>query len=288
MEKSNIVYLNDKFLPIDEAKIPVLDRGFIFGDGVYEVIPVYTGRLFRLEHHLDRLGRSLEGIKLDNPLVNDEWQEILEELVKRNGGGDQSVYLQITRGVAKRDHAFPENVEPTIFAMSNPMGEVDPELRNGVSCVTVEDFRWKMCHIKSIALLPNILLRQQAIDQGAIEAIMLRDGNVTEGAATNVFISKGNTIFTPPKSNLLLPGITRDLVVELCHEHNISCEERDISESELRSADEIWLSSSTKEVIPVTQLDGLPVGEGKPGPLWQKVLELYQEYKKEVRAGKAQ
>lgn len=288
MEKNNIVYLNDQFLPIDEAKVSVLDRGFIFGDGVYEVIPVYTGRLFRLEHHLDRLGRSLEGIRLDNPLVHDEWQEILEELVKRNGGGDQSVYLQITRGVAKREHAFPENVEPTIFAMSNPMGEVDPKLRKGVTTVTVEDFRWKMCHIKSIALLPNILLRQQAIDQGATEAIMLRDGQVTEGAATNVFIVKGDTIITPAKSNLLLPGITRDLVVELCHKHAIPCEERDITEAELRSADEVWLSSSTKEVIPVTLLDGLPVGEGKPGPLWKKVLDLYQEYKKAVCAGKAQ
>jgi D-alanine transaminase len=288
MEKNSIVYLNGQFLPIDEAKVSVLDRGFVFGDGIYEVIPVYSGRLFRLEHHLERLDRSLEGIRLSNPLVPDEWSEILHELVTKNGRSDQSIYLQITRGVAKRDHAFPVNVEPTIFAMSNPMGEVDPELRKGVTAVTVEDFRWKLCHIKSIALLPNILLRQQAIDQGAVEAIMLRDGQVTEGAATNVFIVHNNTVITPPKSNLLLPGITRDLVVELCNKHAIACEERDISEAELRSADEVWLSSSTKEVIPVTTLDGKPVGVGQPGPVWENILALYQEYKKAVRAGKEQ
>lgn len=288
MEKNSIVYLNGQFLPIDEAKVSVLDRGFVFGDGIYEVIPVYSGRLFRLEHHLERLDRSLEGIRLSNPLVPDEWSEILHELVTKNGRSDQSIYLQITRGVAKRDHAFPVNVEPTVFAMSNPMGEVDPELRKGVTAVTVEDFRWKLCHIKSIALLPNILLRQQAIDQGAVEAIMLRDGQVTEGAATNVFIVHNNTVITPPKSNLLLPGITRDLVVELCNKHAIACEERDISEAELRSADEVWLSSSTKEVIPVTTLDGKPVGVGQPGPVWENILALYQEYKKAVRAGKEQ
>lgn len=288
MDNNSIVYLNGQFLPIDEAKVSVLDRGFVFGDGVYEVIPVYTGRLFRLEHHLDRLDSSLEGIRLENPLVHDEWSEILHELVKRNGRSDQSVYLQITRGVAKRDHAFPQNVEPTVFAMSNPIGEVDPELRKGVAAVTVEDFRWKLCHIKSIALLPNILLRQQAVDQDAVEAIMLRDGEVTEGAATNVFIVSNNTVITPPKSNLLLPGITRDLVVELCNKHAIACEERIISEAELRSANEIWLSSSTKEVIPVITLDGEAVGNGEPGPVWENVLALYQEYKKAVRAGKEQ
>lgn len=286
MAQHDIVYLNGQFLPLHEAKIPVLDRGFIFGDGIYEVIPVYNGRLFRLEHHLDRLDHSLEGIRLDNPLAHDQWKGILVDLVERNGSGDQSVYLQITRGVAKRDHAFPVNVEPTIFAMSNPMGEVDPKLLQGVSAVTVEDFRWKMCHIKSIALLPNILLRQQAIDQGAVEAIMLRDERVTEGAATNVFMVSNGTIVTPPKSNLLLPGITRDLVVELCEKHAIPFEERDIPEEELRRADEIWLTSSTKEVIPVTRLDGNPVGNGKPGPVWERMIGLYQEYKKALREGR--
>jgi D-alanine transaminase len=286
MNDKNIVYLNGQFLPAAEAKISVLDRGFIFGDGVYEVIPVYNGELFRLRHHLERLQNSLQGIRLENPLAHKEWVEILQRLVKENGDGDQSVYLQITRGVAKRDHAFPKNVAPTIFAMSEAVAEVPPELRQGVATVTVDDFRWKMCHIKSIALLPNILLRQQAIDKGATEAIMLRDGEVTEGSATNVFIVRDGTAITPPKSNLLLPGITRDLVVELCRKHKLPCAERAISEAELRGADEVWLTSSTKEIIPVTQVDERPIGNGKPGPMWAKLLELYQEYKKAVRAGR--
>lgn len=279
------VYLNGDFLPASEAKVSVLDRGFVFGDGVYEVIPVYAGRLFRLEHHLERLDNSLNGIRLENPLPHAQWAECLEELIRRNGGGDQSVYLQITRGVAKRDHAFPDQVQPTVFAMSNPMPEVSPELRRGVDAITLEDFRWKMCHIKSIALLPNILLRQQAIDQGATEAIMLREGQVTEGAATNVFIVQDGTVLTPPKSNLLLPGITRDLVVELCHKHGLPCEERAITEEELREADEIWLTSSTKEIIPVTRLDAEPVGKGRPGPVWEQALGHYQVYKQALREG---
>lgn len=280
------VYLNGDFLPASEAKVSVLDRGFVFGDGVYEVIPVYAGRLFRLEHHLERLDNSLNGIRLENPLPHAQWAKCLEELIRRNGGGDQSVYLQITRGVAKRDHAFPDQVQPTVFAMSNPMPEVSPELRRGVDAITLEDFRWKMCHIKSIALLPNILLRQQAIDQGATEAIMLREGQVTEGAATNVFIVQGGTVITPPKSNLLLPGITRDLVVELCHKHGLPCEERAITEEELREADEIWLTSSTKEIIPVTRLDAEPVGKGRAGPVWEQTLGHYQVYKQALREGR--
>ena len=285
MNDKKIVYLNGQFLPAEHAKISVLDRGFIFGDGVYEVIPVYSGRLFRLQHHLKRLQNSLDGIRLKNPLPLDKWVELLERLVKENDGGDQSVYLQVTRGVAKRDHAFPKNVEPTVFAMCDRVGEVPPELRQGVAAVTVDDLRWKMCHIKSIALLPNILLRQQALDMGATEAIMIRDGEVTEGAATNVFIVRDATVATPPKSNLLLPGITRDLVVELCRKHKLPCEERTITDSELRNAEEVWLTSSTKEVIPVIRLDERPVGKGKPGPMWAQILRLYQEYKMTLRAG---
>ena len=286
-DTASMVYLNGEFLPADEARVSVLDRGFIFGDGVYEVIPAYAGRLFRLKHHLDRLDNSLNAIRIDNPLPHEQWEQCLNELLEKNGGGDQSVYLQITRGVAKRDHAFPKNVQPTLFAMTSPMGEVPPELRQGVEAITLEDFRWKMCHIKSIALLPNILLRQQAVDQGAAEAIMLRDGEVTEGAATNVFIVQKGTALTPPKSNLLLPGITRDLVVELCQQHGLPCEERAISEEELRSADEVWLTSSTKEIIPVTRLDGQPVGSGRPGPVWEQALGYYQDYKQALREGLA-
>ncbi len=284
----SIVYLNGDFMPADEAMIPVLDRGFIFGDGVYEVIPVYSGRLFRLEHHLERLENSLAGIRLAPPRSRDEWREILESLVEKNGDGDQSVYLQVTRGVAKRDHGFPPEAEPTVFAMSNPMADPSATLHEGIEAITVEDIRWKLCHIKSIALLPNILLRQQAIDAGAGEAILLRDGEVTEGAAANIFIVKDGVVITPPKSNLLLPGITRDLVVEICHANAIPCEERAVSEAELRDADEVWISSSTKEVVPVTKLDGKAVATGKPGPLWRQMLTLYQDYKQAVREGRAE
>ncbi len=284
----SIVYLNGDFMPADEAMIPVLDRGFIFGDGVYEVIPVYSGRLFRLEHHLERLENSLAGIRLAPPRSRGEWREILESLVEKNGDGDQSVYLQVTRGVAKRDHGFPPEAEPTVFAMSNPMADPSATLHEGIEAITVEDIRWKLCHIKSIALLPNILLRQQAIDAGAGEAILLRDGEVTEGAAANIFIVKDGVVTTPPKSNLLLPGITRDLVVEICHANAIPCEERAVSEAELRDADEVWISSSTKEVVPVTKLDGKAVATGKPGPLWRQMLTLYQDYKQAVREGRAE
>ncbi|WP_303902164.1 D-amino acid aminotransferase [Thiohalomonas denitrificans] len=285
---TDTVFLNGDFLPADEACISVLDRGFMFGDGVYEVIPVYGGRLFRLEHHLDRLDHSLDGIRLENPLPHSRWQSVLEELVRYNGGGDQSLYLQVTRGPARRDHAFPRNVNPTVFAMSSPLAAPSPELHKGISAVTLEDIRWKLCNIKAIALLPNILLRQQALDQGSAEAIMTRDGEVTEGAAANIFMVRNGTVITPPKSNLLLPGITRDLVVELCAHHGLPCEERPIEAAELRDADELWVTSSTKEVVPVTRLDGVPVGNGRPGPVWERMVELYQAYKEAFRRGEVE
>jgi len=285
-ERADTVYLNGDYLPAAEARISVLDRGFIFGDGIYEVIPVYGGRLFRLAHHLERLDHSLDGIRLANPLSHQRWQAILEELVRRNGGGDQSLYLQLTRGVADRDHRFPVGTEPTVFAMSTPLEPVDPELLAGVAAMTVEDIRWKWCNIKTIALLPNILMRQQAIDAGATEALMLREGYVTEGTASNIFIVTGATVVTPPKNNLLLPGITRDLVVELCRSNGVSCLEEPVSEEQLRRADEIWLTSSTREILPVTRLDGEVVGDGTPGPLWLKLIGLYQDYKQAFREGR--
>ncbi len=287
MDVSATVYLNGEFLPAEEARVSVLDRGFIFADGVYEVIPVYNGRPLRLEHHLGRLDHSLQGIRIEPPLPHPQWKGIIEALIRCNGGGDLSLYLQITRGVAARDHRFPDHATPTVFAMTSPMEAVAPQLLAGVSAITVEDIRWQLCHIKSIALLPNILLRQQAVEQGASEAILLRDGLVTEGAATNVFMVHKGTVITPPKSNLLLPGITRDLVVELCRRHHIPCEEQAISAEQLRDADEVWLTSSTKEVLPVTRLDEVPVGSGQPGPLWRQLLTLYQDYKQALRDGQA-
>ena len=283
-----IVYLNGVFMPIDEASVSVLDRGFLFGDGVYEVIPVYGGHLLRLTKHLQRLQNSLDGIRLKNPLSMTEWRDMLQHLVRRNEGVDQSVYLQVTRGVApKRDHRFPADVIPTVFAMSNPLAPVSRDaLHAGTTAITLDDIRWRVCNVKATALLANTLLRQQASDRDAGEAILLRDGLVTEGSASNVFIVTDDMIITPPTSPLLLPGITRDLVLELARAHDIVKAERNISERELRQADEIWITSSTREIVPVLKLDGQPVGNGQPGPIWQKMIDIYQNYKQQLRDGK--
>ncbi|MGD8558795.1 MAG: D-amino-acid transaminase [Gammaproteobacteria bacterium] len=278
------VYLNGEFLPDNAACVSVLDRGFIFGDGVYEVIPAYQGNLFRLNEHLARLQNSLDAIRIKNPYTNDQWQNMLAELVTKNGGGDLSVYLQVTRGSAQRDHALPANVEPTVFAMANPLQPPKPQdLQNGIKAITTVDDRWLNCHIKAISLLPNVLLRQKAIDAGATEAILLRNGEATEGAASNLFIVENNVLITPPNGPCLLPGITRDVILELAQKAHISCKEAPISEQQLREADEIWITSSTKEIMPVTSLDNEPVGNGKPGPLWHQVVELFQQFKESMR-----
>lgn len=275
------VYLNGDYLPLEQATISPLDRGFIFGDGVYEVIPVYGGRLFRLEEHLLRLDGSLAGIRLAAPHTHAEWTRILTGLVERNHGGDQSVYLQITRGAAKRDHAFPRDCPPTVFVMSSPLAPVPAEIRqSGIAAITLPDIRWQYCHLKTIALLPNILLRQQALDSGAAEAILIRDGEATEGAASNLFIVKDGALLTPPKGPRLLPGITRDLIMELAAQHRVPQREATITADDLAQADEVWLSSSTKEILPVTRLDDRPVGNGRPGPLWQRMIAWYQDYKR--------
>ncbi len=280
------VFLNGRFMPESEASVSPLDRGFLFGDGVYEVIPAYGRRLFRLEEHLRRLGQSLDGVRIKHPWNDQHWGEILHELVSRNGEEDQSVYLQVTRGVARRDHAFPKGVQPTVFAMTSPLVPVPAEIRaNGVAAITLDDIRWEYCNLKTIALLPNVLLRQQAIDNGAAEAILIRNGEVTEGAASNVFAVLNGTMFTPPHGPRLLPGITRDLVLEIARDAGIPCEERSLAPAELTAAEEVWLTSSTREILPVTQLNGNPVGSGKPGPLWTRMIALYQDYKRAYRAG---
>lgn len=278
------VFLNGEYLPLSEAKVSVLDRGFVFGDGVYEVIPAYGGRLFRFDEHMHRLQDSLDAIRLSNPYRDAQWQEILTTLLKPNSTADQSVYLQLTRGVAPRDHGFPQAVPATVFAMANPLPAADnTQLQQGIEAVSLPDSRWQHCNIKSIALLANILLRQQAMDENATEAILIRDGQVTEGAASNVFIVDQGIIKTPIKDHHLLPGITRDLVVELAHDSQLACEETTISENELLNADEIWLTSSTKEIMPVTTLNHQSVGDGKPGPIWQKMYTLFQAYKNILR-----
>lgn len=275
-----VVHLNGQFLPLEEARVPVLDRGFIFGDGVYEVIPVYSRHPFRLQDHLQRLQHSLDGIRLANPHGDAEWSALLRELIARNEGEDQYVYLHITRGVAKRDHAFPRDTPPTVFMMSNPLLPPDPALRqNGVAAVTAVDNRWLRCDIKAISLLPNVLLRQMAVDAGTAETVLLRDGFLSEGSASNIFVVKGGVLLAPPKGPLMLPGITYDVVLELAAASGIVFHVEPVPESTLRSADEIWLTSSTKEILPVTRLDGQAVGSGAPGPLYRKLDQLYQDYK---------
>lgn len=284
------VYLNGKFLPLEEAFVPVLDRGFIFGDGVYEVIPVYSRRAFRLHEHLLRLQASLDGIRLANPHSMAEWEELIQTLIKHNSAEDQYLYLHLTRGVAKRDHAFPQPpVKPTVFMMSSPLSQPAAELlASGVSATTATDNRWLRCDIKAISLLPNVLLRQLAVDDGCAETILIREGNdtgesfMTEGAASNIFVVKNGTLFAPPKNNLMLPGITYDVVLEIAKENKIPYQVRKIYKTEIFDADEILLTSSTKEVLPVTRVDGKAVGSGKPGAMFTRLHMLYQEFKHAV------
>ncbi len=279
------VYLNGIFLPIAEAKISVLDRGFIFGDGVYEVIPVYSRHIFRLSEHLQRLQRSLDSIQLGNPSTEAEWTNIIHELVGRNEPEDQYLYLHITRGVAKRDHAFPcPAVSPTVFLMSYPLNTPSPMLlQNGISAITAPDNRWLRCDIKAISLLPNVLLRQMAIDAGCAETIMIRDNEfLTEGSSSNIFVVKNGVLLAPPKNNLMLPGITYDVVLELALANGIPHQIRKVLVSEVFDADELMLTSSTKEVLAIVQLDDKLIGTGKPGEMFTKLHNLYQKFKQEI------
>lgn len=280
---TDIIYLNGEFMPLEAARIPVLDRGFIFGDGVYEVIPVYSRHPFRLAEHLKRLQRSLDGIRLPNPLTDAEWARLTHDIVARNPGDDQSVYLQVTRGVARRAHEFPTGVKPTVFMMASPL--ITPpreQVENGVACITATDFRWLKCNLKSVSLLGNCLLKQLAVDAGAAEVVMFRDGYLTEASASNVFAVRDGVLLAPPKDHLILPGITYDVVLEIAAANKIPLEVREVSEQEVKTAQEIWLTSSTKEVLAVTMLDGRAVGAGRPGALFRRAHALYQEFKQTV------
>jgi D-alanine transaminase len=282
------VFLNGVFMPLSEAKVPVLDRGFIFGDGVYEVVPVYSKVPFRLQEHLARLERSLGAVGIRNPYTREQWRGYIGGLVERQPFEDQAVYFQVTRGVAKRDHAFPKNAEPTVFMMSNPL--VPPpaaQVEQGAAAITAHDNRWLRCDIKSISLIGNVLLRQLSAEADAVETILFRDGQLTEASASNVFIVKGGVIQSPPKNELILPGITYDVVVELARANTLPLEFRDITEAEVRAADELWVTSSSKEVLAVVRLDGRPVGDGRPGPVFRRIYRLYQDFKHQVmRAGR--
>jgi D-alanine transaminase len=277
------VYLNGQFMPLAEAKVPVLDRGFVFGDGVYELVPVYSRKPFRLDEHLRRLQGSLDGIRLANPHGMAVWRELIVRLIELQDFADQSVYIQITRGVAPRDHAFPMGVAPTVFMFAQPLLTASAEQKAaGVCAVSAVDNRWQRCNIKAISLLANILLRQQAVDTGCAETVLLRDGFLTEGAASNIFVVKQGVLLAPLPSHLMLTGITYHVVLELADAHGIPTELRAISEAELRAADELWMTSSTKEIMPIVTLDGIPVGAGEPGPLARQMDALYQTFKQQV------
>lgn len=272
-----IVYLNGQYLPLADAKVSVLDRGFTFADGVYEVIPVYNGHIFRLREHIERLNNSLAEIFIDRPHTLEQWQTILQGLIEKNAAAEQSLYIQVTRGVSERDHAIDLATEQTVFAMCKALIKTDRSA--GIAAIIEEDIRWTYCHIKAITLLPSVILRHKAKLSGATEAILIRDGYLTEGAASNVFIVKNGVVKTPPKDGYLLPGITRDLVVELLGEADITCEEVVITETELKQADEIWITSSTWEIVPVIKLDADAVGDGIPGEVWHKAIQIYQAFK---------
>ena len=281
---SPIAHFNGELLPLDRITISPLDRGFIFGDGVYEVIPVYDGVMLRGREHFERLQRSMDEIRLKNPHTVDEWLEITRALLKHHPG-NQSVYIHVTRGVPpKRDHVLPQGLKPTVFMMCYPLASPSREqVENGVACVTSRDFRWEKCHIKSTSLLGNVLARQISADAGATETILFRDGMLTEASASNVFVVKNGVVAAPPQDNLILLGITYDLLVRLAAEGTLKLEIRPISEAEVRAADELWLTSSTKEVLAVTTLDGKPVGSGRPGAVFKRMHALFQEHKAHLK-----
>jgi D-alanine transaminase len=288
-----LCYLDGVYKPLSQAQVSVLDRGFLFGDGIYEVVPVYGKRLFRFEEHMARLARSLSKVRMNNPYRRDEWlarcRKLVDALAETEGAVDQVVYVQVTRGVAPRDHVMPEGLAPTVFMMCNPMKPPTPEQRHhGVACTTARDFRWERGDIKCVSLLGNVLARQMSADQGAVETILLRDGAhggpwLTEASASNVWIVKDGALLGPPRSEHVLEGIRIELLHELCEEAGIAYILKPISESDVRAADEVLLSSATKEVLPVTRLDGELVGHGalrgKPGPVYARLYEAYQRAK---------
>ncbi|HXF78156.1 MAG TPA: D-amino acid aminotransferase [Usitatibacter sp.] len=277
---ASIAHFNGRLMPIDDIRISPLDRGFVFGDGVYEVIPVYDGTPLHAREHFERLQRSMDEIQLRNPYSVGEWLGFMRELLAHHPG-NQSVYIQVTRGAPqKRDHVIPKDLAPTVFMMCYPLASPSKDaIEKGVACVTARDFRWEKCHVKSTSLLGNVLARQVSAEVGATETILLRDGRVTEASASNVFVVKDGAVLASPQDHLILLGITYQLLEKLAAEGHLKLEVRPVTEAELRGADEVWLSSSTKEVLAVTTIDGKPVGDGRPGPLFRKMHALYQDYK---------
>jgi D-alanine transaminase len=279
-----LCYLDGAYLPLREARISPLDRGFLYADGVYEVMPVYGGRPFRFAAHAERLTRSLAALRMEDPHARAEWRAILGTLIERNGGGDQYVYWQVTRGAQYgRTHAPLPDIPRTVFAFCAPLPVITPQqLESGLACVTATDTRWARCDVKSVALLANVLLRQESVDAGAAETILLRDGELTEASASAVHVVIGRELLTPPNSRRILPGTTRSVVEEMAGRAALAWRVAPVTEAQLRAADEIWISAATREVQAVTRLDGRPVGSGRPGPLWRAVYAELQRYKHEL------
>ena len=281
-------YLDGALLPLGDARVSPMDRGFLFGDGAYEVIPVYSRQPFRLEQHLSRLDNTLTSIRIPNPHSAEAWADIVRQVIAANPWDDQGVYLQVTRGVeGRRRQALPDQpLAPTVFLFAEPLAKPSAErLERGVAAVTAPDIRWLRCDLKTTSLVANCLLRQLAVDQGAVETVLLRDGCLTEGAVSSIFVVKNDVLMAPPKSHLVLPGVTYDVVLELAAAHGVSVDVRAVTEAELRSADEIWMASSPVEVLSIVSLDGRPVGDGRPGPLARRMLAWYQDFKRTVMRG---
>jgi D-alanine transaminase len=280
----SLAYINGRFLPLEEVTVPAMDRGFLFGDGVYEVVPVYSRRPFRMEAHFQRLARSLGEVRIPDPHTPDQWRILVERVVAGQESEDQSVYVQVTRGVAPvRNHAFPEVTTPTVFMMSEPLPPPSAALKaSGVTAVSAADNRWHRCDIKATSLLANCLLRQASVDAGATETVLFRDGMLSEGSASNIFVVRNDVLYAPQKNHLMLSGITYDVVLELAAAHGLNSVVGDITSSEVRAADELWLSSSTKEILPIVRLDGRPIGNGTPGPWARRMMDWYQDFKTKV------
>lgn len=287
MRDELLAYLNGNYLPRDQACLPITDRGLLFGDSVYEVVPAYGGLPFRVAHHLARLDRSLAAIRMHNPLSHAEWRAVFEHLTQQLPGRDQSIYLQVTRGAHPvRNHVIPADIKPNVFAFTaaNPPRD-QARAERGIKVITLDDIRWHRCDIKATTLLANVLARAQASEEGADEAILIRDGAAMEGTASNLFIVSNGLLITPPDSAELLPGITRDLVLELARESGVPYAQAAIGAGELEAADEIWLTSSTREIAAVVELNGRPVGNGRPGELWYRMDALFQACKERLRLG---
>jgi len=288
VDPNAVAYLNGEYIRLADARVSVLDRGFIFGDGIYDVVPAYGGRPFRMAEHLARLDRSMDAIGLASPMARADWEAIIHELIRCSGLGDCMVYMQVTRGVARRDHAFPAGVQPTVFCMVSPFKRPDAALRErGLSAIGIPDERWQRCDIKAISLLGNVLARQAAVEAGVDDVIQFRDGKLTEASAANIWVAKGGTLVAPLRDRYILEGIRYSLIEALAVQCGIPFESRPVNADEVASADELMLTSATKEILPITRYNHQPVGDGQPGPVYTRLRAAYDDAIAAIEAGTA-